>query len=342
MAKAKKLPSGNWRCRPYLGKDASGRKLYGSCTAPTKKEAEMQAALMEYKAEQAVKDEGVLPLGDAITRYIDAKAAVLSPKTVREYKAIRRTAFSSIMDTNIHTLTSEQLQIAINQYAATRSPKTVRNALSLVTSSLALFAPDKRLRVTLPRVSKPRLSIPQETHLKDLINDAAEPLKTAILLASALGLRRSEICSLTWGDIDFNKQQLTINKAMVVTDTGAWTEKETKTESGTRALDVPDFLIGHLKQLPRDGERIVQVTPDSITYRFIKLRKKHGLSIRFHDLRHYYASLLLALGVPDKYAMQRMGHATPNMLKNVYQHIMRDKQDELTASINAALESRFT
>lgn len=63
------------------------------------------------------------------------------------------------------------------------------------------------------------------------------------------------------------------------------------------------------------------------------------MKIRFHDLRHYYASLMLSLGVPDKYAMARMGHATPNMLKNVYQHIMDDKDKEVSLAINQYFES---
>jgi len=43
---------------------------------------------------------------------------------------------------------------------------------------------------------------------------------------------------------------------------------------------------------------------------------------------------MLALGVPDKYAMKRLGHATPNMLKMVYQHVMSTKQEEITTTIN--------
>ena len=49
--------------------------------------------------------------------------------------------------------------------------------------------------------------------------------------------------------------------------------------------------------------------------------------MRFHDLRQYAASVLLMLGTPDKYAMERMGHATNNMLKSVYQHTMAEKRN---------------
>ena len=57
------------------------------------------------------------------------------------------------------------------------------------------------------------------------------------------------------------------------------------------------------------------------------------------DLRHYYASLMLSLGIPDKYAMTRMGHATPNMLRNVYQHLRDEKDREATAAINSHFDT---
>lgn len=56
---------------------------------------------------------------------------------------------------------------------------------------------------------------------------------------------------------------------------------------------------------------------------------------------NFSVSLMLALGVPDKYAMQRLGHATPNMLKTVYQYIMDDKSREVDASISQHLNQLF-
>ena len=76
------------------------------------------------------------------------------------------------------------------------------------------------------------------------------------------------------------------------------------------------------------------MTPNSLTDAFIDARNAVGCSFRFHDLRHYNASVMLALGVPDKYAMQRMGHSTPNMLKTVYQHIMEKAQNEQDKKVN--------
>lgn len=63
------------------------------------------------------------------------------------------------------------------------------------------------------------------------------------------------------------------------------------------------------------------------------------LKCRFHDLRHYNASIILALGVPDKYAMERMGHSTTDMLKKVYQHVMTEKRKEVSDVVNAHMNT---
>lgn len=65
------------------------------------------------------------------------------------------------------------------------------------------------------------------------------------------------------------------------------------------------------------------------------MQKKLGMKeFRFHDLRHYNASIMLALGIPDKYAMQRIGHASNTILKNVYQHTMEQKQNEFSITLD--------
>ncbi|MDD3394861.1 MAG: site-specific integrase, partial [Anaerotignum sp.] len=56
---------------------------------------------------------------------------------------------------------------------------------------------------------------------------------------------------------------------------------------------------------------------------------------------HYYASMMLANNVPDKYALKRMGHATDNMLKRVYQHTMKEKDNEINDTIDNYLGAVF-
>lgn len=326
MATAKKLPSGSYRVLAYVG-TVDGKRQYKSFTAGTKKEAEYQATLYAVKKHR---ENTRITAGQAIERYIDSKSSVLSPKTIKEYRGIQKRAFHAISKIRIDMLTDELIQREINTLSASLSSKTVRNAYALLNSSIKLFDKDFSPSISLPQKSSKKVVVPKDKEVQLLLANATGPLYTAILLTAALGLRRSEMCALEWEDI--SGKALSINKAMVMNADKVWTIKEPKTKSSTRTLELPDVVIQHLSTLKKDAQ-IIPITPDGVTYRFIQLRNKLGLTIRLHDLRHHYASTLLELGVPDLYAMERTGHSTPNMLKKVYQHIKDEKEVAVDESI---------
>lgn len=186
------------------------------------------------------------------------------------------------------------------------------------------------------------MQIPEDKDISFLTSKCSgTELETAILFAATLGLRRSEICALTWDDINFEAETVRIDKAVVLDHEKEWVGKGTKTYSSTRTLDLSSILIEHLAKLPRKGDRILSVNPDALTNRFCRLRSQCGFSFRFHDLRHYNASVMLAEGIPDKYAMGQLGHATPNMLQNVYQHLMQGKKSETAITLNNYMDAAF-
>ena len=333
MATAKRLPSGNWRVKVYVGK-VDGKDCYKSVTAPTKRQAEMDAALHLHRQAEPIK------LGEAIDRYIEAKQHVLSPSTVVLYRKMRRLCYESIIDIRLDRLTDENIQKAISLYAAGHSSKSTRNASGLLSATLKMFLPSFRYAVTLPQRKKAQISIPTSTDIMRMTKEVeGTRLETALMLAAAMGLRRSEVYAITWDDINLKKKKLTVSKAMVLDDDRTWVLKYTKSTAGHRVLTIPDALVAHLQTLPQEGSTVVGFHPDGFTKRFIRLRKKLGVDCRLHDLRHYYASLMLALGVPDKYAIQRMGHETENMLKTVYQHLLEDKGQDVDQAINEKLNS---
>ncbi len=335
MATAKKLPSGNWRIRVYTGK-VDGKDQFASITAPTKKQAEMEAALLKYKRHEP------MTLGTAMDRYIQAKEEVLSPATVLGYKKMRRLCFNSIIGKRLDRLNQENIQQAISEYSSGHSEKSTRNASGLLSAVLKMYMPGFQYSVTLPQKSKSHITIPSHGDVQKLVDAIrGTEMETVLMLASALGLRRSEICALTWDDIDMAACTISISKAMVLADDRTWSVKSPKTTASHRTVTIPDALHKHLRGLQQTPGPIIGINPDAITKRFIRLRNKHKVNCRFHDLRHYYASLMLALGIPDKYAMQRMGHETDNMLKTVYQHLMDDKDQEVDRSINEKLNTLF-
>ena len=157
-----------------------------------------------------------------------------------------------------------------------------------------------------------------------------EDVRLAIMLAAFMGLRRSEIFALNVRDFNFDKKLLYVNKAMVKSPSGEYVIKTTKTYSGTRSLPIPERMLQELQSYNMT-DPLMKRSPNAFTAFFEKTLKKMSIrSFRFHDLRHYYASVLLSLNVPDKYAMDLMGHSSTNMLKTVYQHIMPDKKQEIS------------
>lgn len=157
-------------------------------------------------------------------------------------------------------------------------------------------------------------------------------MELPVLLAVWLGLRVSEIRGLTWDCISGNTMH--IKRAIVEGENGPEV-KGTKTYSGDRKLRVPQYLLELIDKQPRTDSYIIHMSGQAIYKRFVRLCEKAGLPhYRFHDLRNANASVMLALGVPDKYAMERMGHATSNMLKTVYQHTMTSKQEEVANAVD--------
>lgn len=155
MAKAKKLPSGNWRVQVY--NKNTGK--YKSFTAPTKKEAEYKAAEYSLHSHQEDSYEN-MTLKEAYKRYIKGKSAVLSPSTVREYTRASQVDFPKLMPMHLSKISPQIVQTAVNEAAAVHSPKSVRNMHGLLHSVLKTYYPQLTLNTRLPQNRKPEYNIP--------------------------------------------------------------------------------------------------------------------------------------------------------------------------------------
>ena len=147
-------------------------------------------------------------------------------------------------------------------------------------------------------------------------------------------MRSSEIAALDFeNDIDLEKMQIKINKAIVCDSNNEYVVKGTKTTNSTRVLPIPQVVVPIIEEQIFNKRK--QLTLNTIESRFVKMRKTIGMDhITFHALRHYFASALIVMGVPDFYAIKLMGHKSDRMLKNVYQHIRQDYMDEITSKMD--------
>lgn len=325
MAKASKLPSGNWRCQ--VRKKIGEKTISKSFTAPTKKEAEFLASAWLFEENETQHN---LTLKAACERYIKAKESVLSPSTIKSYKIYSKLYLSPLMDKPIDKITREALQVAFNEEAVNLSPKSMRNLHGLVSAVFKMFRPGFVLNTTLPQKKKVDMYIPTDEDIKKLLKAVEGTyLEVPILLAAFGPLRRGEIFALTSNDIVGNN--VIVNKAVCIGEDGSIVVKTPKNYSSNRVVYLPDFVIEKIKNI---NGPLVTCHPNSLSKAFSRTLKENNIPhFRFHDLRHYNVSICKAMNIPDEYIMARGGWSTNYTMNNVYAHALSDVKDAITAKI---------
>lgn len=313
--KIEKLPSGSYRIR----------KMYKGETytivfdhKPTQKEA-MQAMAAELDKIQHKKDEG-LTFKSAGEKYIDSKKNVLSPSTIRGYITILQQTSESFLRINVLDITALDVQTEINQLAQKCSPKTVRNHHGFISAVLGIFNPNLKLCTTLPQKVKNEPYIPSDDDVRRILEYIKGTEYEIPIVLACYGLRRSEICALTLDDIDGDV--VSINKAKVLGDANEWKLKTTKTTASTRDVIIPLEIADKI----RDQGYIFKGHPGKITEYLHRAQDHLGIpQFSLHKLRHYFASKMSALGVPEADIMRAGGWETDYVMKGVYRHAMEDK-----------------
>ena len=357
MAKAKKVPSGSWRVQVFDRfedvRDKNGKpvlddkgklkkkRIYKSFTNddPTpkgKRDVEREAAIWAASKENESNTHAELTLGEATDLYISQRSAVLSPSTVREYKNSRKRDLQGLMNVKLQDITQDMIQATINQEALSHSPKSVRNMHGILTAVLATYRPGFAVRTKLPAKVRPDLYVPSDADIKKLLAYAkGTDMELPILLAAFGPMRRSEICALESDYIDGNVVHVAY--ALVQNDKKEWVKKSPKSYAGDRYIPYPSFVSDMFKE--KSG-RVVDMTPMQITKKFSRLLKRAGLPhFRFHDLRHYSASIQHAIGIPDAYIMQRGGWGNDGVLKQVYRHTMISQEKDMSQKANDYFEN---
>lgn len=328
MAKPRKLKSGNWNVQVFDYRDENGKAHYTSFTAPTKLGCEVQAKLYQrdHPKRNATQE---MTVGAAVDRYIEL-CGVLSPTSTTGYKKMRQTGFVSLMDTPVKRLTNEVVQKAINletkrpkQNGEPISAKYVHNEWGLISAALKKIC-NLTFDVSLPRIKKDRKQYPDPQRVLDAIMDC--PAKLPCLLSMWCTFSMSELLGIKCSSI--RNGCIYIDQVRVYTEDG-WVEKSiAKNATRNRVQRVPEYLLSLIEETDaykqykltgKDGYLFPQ-TRSAIYNAWTRTAKKHGLELSFHDLRHMSASVMLQLNVPEKYAQERGGWSTPNIMRTVYQH----------------------
>ncbi len=317
MATAKKLPSGNYRVNLYIGKTANGKRQYKSFTADTKKEAEYLAAQYNQLRNEIISNS--LLFRTAVENYIKSKENVISPSTIRSYRAILRNDVQLLMDTKLKDITQQQIQVVFNSFAADHSPKTCRNVHGLISAVLKMYRPELVLNTTMPQKTKRDIYVPDGEEVEKIsILVEGTNLEVPFLLATQCGLRASEISGLETTSV--HEDCIEIKQARVRSERGE-VLKLPKSYAGFRRIPISSSLGEFLKEKSVDN-RVCPHSSDWITKSWGRFRKQNNLPdhLNFHALRHHFPSRCLLMGMPQKYIAEIMGHSSVNMIERVYQH----------------------
>lgn len=326
--KAKKLPSGNWRVQVMI----KGKSI--SITADTEDEAMYQAMLIKTGKKQIGNTSPLL--GDCIDEYIKSKTNILSPSTIDGYERTKKNSLEELCGLHLSDITSLTVQKHINKLALTKSPKTIRNAHGLLMSVLNVYTPDLHLKVTLPKVQKKIKQLPDVQDVLRAIKGTNVELPC--LLAVWCTLRKSEVRGLKKSDI--HNGTIVIHDTIITVKGKHIQKHETKTVDSTRLVRLPKYIQNLIDALPEEQEYLTELTDNQLYKGFVAQLKKHDLPhMSFHDLRHMDASIMVALGIPDKYAMERGGWSSPHVMQSVYQHTFSKEREAVDDKIDEYFNS---
>lgn len=315
--KIEKLPSGSYRIRKmYKGKTYTvtfDRK-------PTQKDALLA---MAKKLEEVKESRKPMTFAEAAAGYVDMKRNVLSPRTVKEYIEIGSRLPDWFKKLNLSDITQLDLNRLVNEFSRDKSPKTVRNYHGFVSAVLGTYRPDMKIYTKLPQKVKNEPYTPSREDVKRIL-EASKGTKFEIPITLACyGMRRSEICALTIEDVEGDVVH--INKALVIDSDRNWVIKTTKTTESTRDIIIPEELAEKI----REQGYVYKGAPNTINDFLIRTERDLGIPhFSLHKLRHYFASEMSALGVPEADILRMGGWETDHVMKSVYRHSMMEREEQ--------------
>lgn len=233
------------------------------------------------------------------------------------------------------------------------SPKTVRNIHQMICSAYNL-AIEQRLVTknpaqgcALPKIEHQEMKTLTPEQLGAFFHEARESgVYELYYLDLATGLRRGELLGLKWSDVDFQRGTLKIQRS-ISRQNGKVTVAPLKTKNAYRTLPLSADAISVLEQQKKKSGKSEWVfpsptggpmSPDSVLHKLQRVLKRAGLPrIRFHDLRHTFATMALQNGVDVKTVSSMLGHYSAGFTLDTYAHVTTDAQRRAAQTMGSVL-----
>ncbi len=325
---------------------------------------------------QLVEEYGALPpiderqtVRDYLTSWLEAARPSLRPRTHESYEIlVRRHALPRLGALRLRALTPQHLQrLYAAELADGLAPQTVRNLHRVLHRALTqavqwrLIPRNAGDAVTAPRPSRTEMRALTPAEARTLLDAArGDRLEALYVLAVTTGMRRGELLALTWADVDLDEATLRVTATLQRTAAG-FTRAEPKTVRSRRLVLLTPAAVASLRERrthgiaerlraggawddrwglvfststgrPMDGSNLIGRS-------FRPLVARAGVPrVRFHDLRHTCATLLLSRGVHAKVVSDLLGHSTIAITLDTYSHVLPPMQRQAAEAMAGILD----
>lgn len=340
---------GRWRAS-YVGSDGKRHDLHGRTRAEAK--AKLGEALTNLR-------DGLYVAGPSQTVrqflavWLSHKTD-LAPRTRERYAGLIRLHINpAIGEVELRKLTSQRIAQLYFELGATQSASSIGQVHAVLHGALAqaklwraiAASPvGKDAGVVAPKPQRRELRFFDAAQVRTLLDAArGDPLEALVVTAVYTGLRLGELLALRWGDVDLDERMLTVHHTLT-REAGAWVLRQPKTARSRRTVRLASAALDALRaHRLAEAERLLslghRLEPGTLVFSdrwgdavnvwhvteraFKPLLRRAGLpELRFHDLRHAFASLMLSEGARVEVVSKMLGHASPAITLSIYAHIL--------------------
>jgi integrase len=345
----------------------TGKRRQKRVTARTRRECEEKIrAILDQADEGDAVGHEKLTLEEFAKQWLEAVEPALRPSTFRRYADMLRVhILPQLGKRQLPKLTPSDLQrFYANRLTYGLSSTSVHHLHVMLHRVLkqaerwGMVSRNVASMVDAPRRTFPEITTWNLEQVNHFFTVADQHHLAALWrLALLTGMRRGELLGLKWEDIDFDRGVLAVRRTMSRGKGGQWELGQPKTTSGRRSIALPASCVTVLRkhranqnvQRLRLGELwqdcgfvltnrtggSLHVNSLGAAFKAVTATSKLPV-IRFHDLRHTSATLLLAQGVHPKIVQERLGHADISMTLNRYSHVTPDMQRSAADMLDAA------
>jgi len=357
---------GRWIAALNVAVDDSGKPIRRTVYAKTQREALEKLRKLRADADDGVPaDAGRATLGEYLERWLeDAVRPSVAPSTWRVYSGLVRNHIAPVLGGQpLGRLSPQHLQhLQAEMERRGASPRLRQMVYVVLRTALAqalkwqLISRNPCDAVPRPRAPRKEIRYLDADEARRLLAAAeGDRLEALCVVAVSTGMRQGELLGLQWGDVDFENSMLTVRRQLLESPDGSLDLGQPKSARSRRSVALPEVALAALRKhrersgtLPLPSALVFTDTrggplrkSNLIRRWFCPLLERAGLPrIRFHDLRHTHATLLLVQGVNPKVVQERLGHSQIAITLDTYSHVSPNLQREAAHELDAALSLR--